>query len=521
MKCIEKIKLHNFRRFPDLEIELRPDLNILVGENESGKSSILQGINLVLSASISQVENVGVERLLNSSAVEEFMNGQRDYSDLPVMFVELYLNQDDEFRVSGKNNSGNRECHGLRMECKPDPDLSETISELLAQEHCVFPFDYYQISFTTFAGEAFNRHRQFVNHLLIDTSLVSTDYATRDYIARMYQSASTATERNLHQYEYRKVKEGYKASVLKDINEKADTYKFGLRTDSKSNLATDLTLMSGNVGIESMGKGIQCFIKTSFALRKADAGQRALDVVLLEEPENHLSHVRMRQLISEIDEATDKQLIVATHSNMIAARLDLRKVILLHASSTKTAKLSDLSEETAKFFIKAPNQGVLDFILSSKSILVEGGAEYILLERLFEASTGHSLESASVHVLSVDGLSFKRYMELAGILGNKTAVLRDNDEDIENNCGTRYESHVSDTIKVFADADNARSTFEICIYQDNRSICDALFQSARRTLDVQDYMLGNKTDAAFALLNTEEELQVPEYIRNASAWLIG
>lgn len=43
---ISKIKIHNFRRFRDIEILFNRGRNILVGDNESGKSSVLQAIDL-------------------------------------------------------------------------------------------------------------------------------------------------------------------------------------------------------------------------------------------------------------------------------------------------------------------------------------------------------------------------------------------------------------------------------------------------------------------------------------------
>ena len=39
---ISKIKLHNYRRFRDIEIRFNEGKNILVGNNESGKSSIIR-----------------------------------------------------------------------------------------------------------------------------------------------------------------------------------------------------------------------------------------------------------------------------------------------------------------------------------------------------------------------------------------------------------------------------------------------------------------------------------------------
>ena len=47
MKFIQKIKLHNFKRFGDIEIPCDERLNILIGDNESGKSSILMALDLL------------------------------------------------------------------------------------------------------------------------------------------------------------------------------------------------------------------------------------------------------------------------------------------------------------------------------------------------------------------------------------------------------------------------------------------------------------------------------------------
>lgn len=77
MKTITRIKLHNFKRFTDLKISLNEKRNILIGENESGKSSILTAIALVLSGSRSPIEKLGMERLLNYGAVDAFLQSKK------------------------------------------------------------------------------------------------------------------------------------------------------------------------------------------------------------------------------------------------------------------------------------------------------------------------------------------------------------------------------------------------------------------------------------------------------------
>lgn len=66
MKFITRLKLKNFKRFQSFKVDFDDKLNILVGDNESGKSSIIEAINLVLSGSRSKVESTGLENIFNS-----------------------------------------------------------------------------------------------------------------------------------------------------------------------------------------------------------------------------------------------------------------------------------------------------------------------------------------------------------------------------------------------------------------------------------------------------------------------
>ena len=86
---ISKIKLHNFKRFKDLTLDVDPKMNIFIGDNESGKSSILQAIDLVARGSRTRIEEVGLDRLFNEDSIAQFMNGARNLNDLPYLLVEL------------------------------------------------------------------------------------------------------------------------------------------------------------------------------------------------------------------------------------------------------------------------------------------------------------------------------------------------------------------------------------------------------------------------------------------------
>ena len=521
MKYIKKIKLENFKRFHSFSVPLYAHLNVIVGENESGKSTILLAINYVLGGNKNKIEAIGFDKLINDQVVKDFLSSDKNYEDLPKLSIELYLNEQNNPDLNGKNNSDDVECDGLKMECIPNDELGKEIKEILEQEEANFPFEYYTVKFSTFQGDGFSGYKKFFRHILVDNTLVSNEYAAREYVSDMYGTYIEGAEKNKHQHEYRKAKEALKDNILSDLNARIEDYSFALKHDSKANLMTDLTLTQEDIGIESKGKGTQCFIKTEFVLKKADYGSsNGIDIALIEEPENHLSHINMKKLIKKIAASDDKQLVVATHSNLISARLDLSKTILLHSSSDAPALMQDLTEETAAFFMKAPDHRVLDFVLSKKTILVEGDAEFILMEAFFKDIVGSELENSDVHVLSVDGTSFKRYLEISKLLNIKTAVIRDNDGDYQSNCVDNYADYMSDDIKVFSDEDTNRNTFEVCLYQDNREFCDGLFAAGRKTLSVEEYMLKNKTEAAFNILvKIDDGFTVPKYIKDAIEWI--
>lgn len=517
MAIIKKIKLLNFKRFNALELHLDDKLNIFIGDNESGKSTILEAINLVLSGKKKKIDTLCLESIFNYDTINSFLNSDRRYNNLPKLFIELYLDEQNNPDLFGRNNSEIRDFDGLRFECIPNDDLSREINEILTNNECIFPFEYYSINYNTFSGEGYSGFRTYVKHISIDHSQIGAEYSLREYIRGMYSNTIEGNEKPKHLNDYRRSKKEFSDSSLSNINSRLPEYKFAIRNNSKSNLETDLTLFDSNIDIENKGKGRQCFIKTDFALSRSEEN---LDVILVEEPENHLSHINVNKLIRKIASAVNTQLFISTHSNMIASRLDLRKAILLNSTSTNITLFNTLEESTAKFFMKAPNNNILDFTLSKKVILVEGDAEYILTEQLFRNSFNEELSANDIHIISVGGISFKRYLEIAKILKLKTAVIRDNDGNYQSNCIDNYSELVADNIKIFYTTNIEDNTFEKCFYNYNTDVCNELFDSGRRTLSVLEYMLKNKAEVAFELLDKKGNvLNTPLYIRKAFEWI--
>jgi hypothetical protein len=128
--------LKNFKRFKTLELEFDPELNILVGGNEAGKSSVLQAMDIVLSASRSKVESIGLEALFNADCIAEFLAGARKVADLPELLIEVYFDGlPGRHDLDGRNNSKGADHLGIKMVCRPADEYTREIQAILAENH--------------------------------------------------------------------------------------------------------------------------------------------------------------------------------------------------------------------------------------------------------------------------------------------------------------------------------------------------------------------------------------------------
>lgn len=523
---INKITLHNYRRFIDYEVGFNQEKNIIIGDNEAGKSSIISAIDLVVSGNETKVRAVGIDNIFNYNATKDFLDlhkSDRTIAKLPTVTVDLYLsNVTDAPNVVdllGKFQDGMKPSYGLRMMIVPNEELENELKDYLDAAGEVFPYDFYKVEFQTFGNVHYSGYRKFVRHLVIDNSSDRFEFATSGFVKDAYQlHVSDIKERAKLESGYRTHKNIYEGASLKDINdalEAAEGYRFGIRSGIRSNLETDLTIYRDKISIDSLGLGERVFIKTKFSLNNKKS-KHDPDVVLIEEPENHLSHNKMHRLIDLIKSSKEAQIFISTHSNMISSRLDLRNCIFIRKDTTKPISLKSLKSDTATFFEKAPSVSILDFVLADRVLLVEGAAEYILLRKLYHQNLKKYPEDEGVYIASIGGLSFKRYMEIGRLLGIRTGVIRDNDRDAQKNCVDNYTDYIADNIKVFFESDVDSHTFEKCIYDLNSEICNKVFSNRKDTLS---YMLSSKAEAAFYLSELNDELSIPQYIEEAFKWI--
>ena len=298
--------------------------------------------------------------------------------------------------------------------------------------------------------------------------------------------------------------------------------RFGI-DGKKVVLESILSVYEDSISLENRGKGMESLIKTQIALDR----NNGLDVILLEEPENHLCFSSMKKMIEEISKRQDSsQIIIATHSNMIASRLNLKNVLWI--ANNSVTSLKGMNEEIADFFVKADNNAFLQLLLSTKVFLVEGATEFLLLPYFFNKITGKTIEEAGVTLISCNGIAYKKYLSIAEHTNKTIAVITDNDTEQEKINEANLFNCTHETQHIFMSNDVNEWTWEVCIYHKNQKILDSMLDlkpGASYLFHGKDYgapigkMLNNKVEIAYQMLMSENDFEAPQYVKEAIEWL--
>lgn len=524
MNYIKSLYIEGFKKFTSLYMQFNEHMNILVGENEVGKSTILDAIKTVLNQQYRNADKSVLRDLFNTQTVAAFQAAP-SVKTLPQIYIELELVLDPKQKnasyfygeVYGQRKQ-KVEKFGIRFECKYDEELGAGMEQSILEGK--IPYEYYALTWMTFANRPYQMVKRPLNFLSINTTngvaAPSFNYYNRSLFASRYDDQTRAKAKN----EFR----DKLIAAFDDIGLPAlsDNQKFGV--DSKKvTLETILSIYEDSIALENRGSGMESLIKTQIALDKANG----LDVILMEEPENHLSFATLRTMLQKISvQQNNSQIIVATHNNMIASRLNLNNVLWITEEGVKT--LASVDKDVSAFFVRADNNAFLQLLLSKKVFLVEGATEFLLLPKFYEQITGRTIEDDGVSVISCNGISFKKYLEIAKATDKRIAVITDNDGKSERIADATTFNQSNMLQHIFMGATTDDWTWEICIYNVNKTVLDGMIKvqaGAKYLFHEKDYgavpgkMLNNKVDVAYQMLTSDVAFEVPQYIKDAIGWL--
>ncbi len=552
---VEKVIIRGFKCIREpLTIGVTRDLNILVGNNGAGKSTILEAIHLALTGQYrgEPIRRALSETLFNNADVAEFIAAAKtgDVSKLPIISIEVFLSDGEgheaEYLSGAVNSERGKHC-GFVFTIMFDEDYRGELESLPIGSLKSLPIEYYDFKWMTFASKQITPRKLPIRSVMINPAGEwqgnhADERATRLLIDGLEEKHQMALAQDA-----RVALDGWDAAdSLKKANGALPS--IGIEGLGDIDIATDhgtadswkrsviVRLMSVPYG--HIGAGSQSMMQVGIALGKERPEKTTL--LLFEEPENHLSHTNLNRLIKLIADGADGRKVVATtHSSYVANVLGLENLQIVggEGECVACAPLTDLDPKTMAFFMKLPGYDTLRLVLSRLAILVEGPSDELIVQLAYRQSHDGRLPiEDGVDVISV-GSGFLRFLELAKAIKKRVLVLTDNDGKPDA-IASKYSSYVGcDFIRIGYvqtiytptehDGDDPKlklnwNTLEAEMLRANGfESVEALLGRTKDNSNARllKYMEENKTDTALKFFDAGDSVKIPAYISDGLGWL--
>ena len=356
---INRLKIVNYKLFQNVTIEMNENINIFVGENDSGKSTILEALSMVLTGKIngSSVANRLNLDWFNAQVRQKFKESIEagNTSDLPTIEIEVYFASPDEDEIAikkyrGTNNSLHEDAEGVKLEIIFDTQYAPAYKQLLVEGKVRdIPVEYYRVNFRSFANPEYYVQTTARKVACIDTT-------KKDYGPVLSRFVSTSINEYLSEEDMTELRHAYRANrheftenqAVIRLNQKLQeghsfdgkTIGLNLRESGIDEWKGDMSISLDGIPLENSGFCTQNMFKSEiFLLQNTD-----VDILIIEEPENNLSYSNMSILISKLSDSNGKQLFISTHSSFVANKLGLQCLHLV--ANARTTPFKSLSSDT-------------------------------------------------------------------------------------------------------------------------------------------------------------------------------
>lgn len=422
---LEKIRIWNFRQFsgneesPGLQVKFHNGVNVLIGENDSGKSTIIDAIKIVLQTQSNEYIRITEDDFYTDSAGNsgEKIKIECILSDFSIGEAKNFI----EWLQFEKNSDG-KTIYNLKLTFKAWKEKNRIFTDLRAG----------------MIGEG-NKMDGKARELLKCTYLKPLRDAEREMASRKGSRLSQI----LYSHKSFQEKENHKlVEIIKKANKEIDEY-FIKDDDTvlktlKSNVSAFLeekskiqpSFVTSNLQLKSIleslslnlseirpGLGVQnlLFIAAELLLL-GQHDDEGIKLALIEEIESHLHPQAQLRLIEYIQNEYDDsgiQFILSTHSTTLSSEINIKNALIC-----KNSKVYSLAPENTKLE-KGDYLFLQRFLESSKAnmffaqgvIMVEGDAENLLLPTIAKIIDSN-LSQHGVSIVNVGSTAFLRYSKI-------------------------------------------------------------------------------------------------------------
>jgi len=365
----------------------------------------------------------------------------------------------------------------------------------------------------------------------------------RRYISDILENALEKEDKTLLNTNYRQLKKKFDAEpdvvkVNSELDRKDDitgkNLEFSIESSPQTSWENNLQLTLDSIPFSQIGKGEQHQVQMKLALWKKST---AANVVMIEEPEIHLSHMNLVRLVKFIeDRHQGQQIFLTTHSSYVLNKLSFEKICLL-AGGYK--RLHEVDPKTVNTLKRLPGYDTLRVVLSKRAILVEGPSDELVLKKIYLNEFDKLPEEDGIDIIVVRGIGFKNFLNIAQHLGNAVHVVKDNDGDWKRNIEdwkAPYDGF--GFIKVFSPEPARENSLEPAFIYANSDSQVKLDAYAKLVLTPQTYSNydngdlvarqvflkawfsgegtgGKKVDSAMRIFESDDKFVAPDYLIEA------
>lgn len=439
---LSKLSIKNFRKYgdPGLNLKFNKHLNVLVGENDSGKSTIVDAIKFALSTHNNDYFRLDIEDFYLPKGAEE--KKRADEIVIICTFEGFNINEAKNFLewLHIEKEDDGTTTYSLKVNFSAKRKEKKIFYDITAggvDTGKYFGGEAKNLLKTTYLkplrdaeNEMTSRRNSRLSQVLINHSAFDNEEehelvnAIRDANTRIMEYFIEKSEDNGNESVQENITiEITGAQILKEINEYLESFSSNRNILKSQFNISDIKLKSIlerlQLNLEDAKPGLGShnilFIATELlSLQQKD--YEGLKLALIEEIEAHLHTQAQMRLINFLQtraNENDIQLILTTHSTSLASKIPLEsmficqddKVFSLNSSETGLLKGDYLFLERFLDSTKA------DLFFAQGVIMVEGDAENIIIPTIAQI-IGLPLSKNGITVLNVGSTAFLRYSRI-------------------------------------------------------------------------------------------------------------
>lgn len=533
---ITRVRIRGYRKFHDLDFRPHAAFNVLVGNNQSGKSTLLEAIGLAVTGRVNG--RPAAEELnpfwFNRTDVAAYLAASAEGAHLPPpeISIEVTLRDDPAFAAlvgADDLNAPVGHAPGLRFRVRLNEEYRNEFDAYVAdQDTQLLPTDYYTVDWRSFQNVPLLQRPRALKLAVIDARTVRSGAGVDYHLRQVIGDHISSDERTTVSAAYRRVKETLAAKHLAGVNtelaggdELLDRGHVSLAMDHSSRTSWDNSVVPhvDDVPFALAGQGQQAVAKIVLAMRRH---AEAAGAVMVEEPENHLSHANLNVLLDRVNTLAhaDQQVFITTHSSFVLNRLGVDRLRLV--SDGTVQPFEALPSDTVQYFRRLPGFDTLRLVLANRLVLVEGPSDEVLFERFYRDRWHHRPIEDGIDVFSMRGLSQRRFLELAKLSGKQCVILSDNDGKSEEQIG-KARADLGDLLDdrrklLFGAVEEGRTLEPQIVHANDEEVLRSVL-GITDAAGVTTWMGNNKTDAALRIADSPIQLKPPSYFVDAMEFI--